>query len=158
MSVDLFSSQRMQGDKCGICYSDDHEDLGRLGPIVNHLVDKHSGFHTRCLNVWLLMQETCPTCRGALNVGSFSLGKKQINSQMSVEMMLKIMGAQATIFLVMLAAVVGGVYMEIFDLATGVISTTIISQIFLVIWGSQKIFRVMQERSEEVRQAILDLE
>jgi hypothetical protein len=77
MSIGLFISQKSQNQQCGICLSDDPKDLKELGPIFNHLVNKHPGFHKRCLKTWMKVQATCPQCRAPLNPQSLS--KRKIN-------------------------------------------------------------------------------
>jgi E3 ubiquitin-protein ligase ATL10/75/76/77/78 len=57
------SSATDDNDDCAICLGefDDGEEL-RLLPGCHH------GFHVQCIDVWLLMHASCPTCRNSLLV------------------------------------------------------------------------------------------
>lgn len=61
--VVLYEANKPSDDDCAICLGefDDGEEL-RLLPGCHH------GFHVQCIDVWLLMHASCPTCRNSLLV------------------------------------------------------------------------------------------
>ncbi len=148
MSSELFISIRQQEDKCGICLSDDANDLKELGSIVNHLVDKHPGFHAKCLKVWLSIQQACPVCKQALNPNSFYVGENQIKYTAPEEIIQNNLKLLAAILLIFFTVIGGAVYTQNLDFRSGAISFCAILQLGIIGCVSRVLAQTIQEQLE----------
>ncbi len=148
MGKELFSSVNMQRQKCGICYSDDPKDLKESGPIYNHRVNQHPGFHFSCLKTWLLMNPICPICKDELELKSFSLKGKEVKPFLSKEIMHNAL-IFGTILLVFAAVMSCGVFVEKIDLSAAATSFSAFANLCLVAFIGSVFFEAMPRQNED---------